>query len=389
MRPPAFWADPAAALHDARETSAVGVSPGGQKLVLRHAEADAVLRDSRMRTLGTALLENVGVHDGPLHEWWRLVMFNTNPPEHTRLRSLVSRAFTPRAVAKLRPRIAARIEELLAEARPRGEIDLVDGFAHRLPIRVTCDLLGVPESLHEVFADKTTDLGLVFSATLPEEQRARCEDAVSTLREASAELVAERRAKPQDDLLSALVAAEEAGDRLEADELVAMVLNLLFAGSDTTRGMLSLGLWLLLRHPEEAEALRADPGLAANATDEILRFEPPVFGSLRAPAEPLEIGGVPCEVGEPVNVIFAAASRDPRAYASPDRFDIRRAEPRPLGFGAGAHYCLGAALARTEGELAFPAVLAALPELEPIEEVSPVPYAAIRRLPSLRARFRA
>jgi cytochrome P450 len=379
-----FWSDPYTILSKARERSAVGLSPGGQKLVLRHREVDALLRDPRMRTIGTGLLRNVGVKDGPLFDWWKQVMFNTDPPHHTRIRALVSRAFTARAVGRARPQILALAQRLLEARKGDGEMDLVADFAHPFPSLVTCSLLGVPEHWHTRFVEHTSVLGEVFAAVLPDDRRAACEHAVESLRRDVLALLEERRRAPRDDLLSALLAAEAEGDRLSSDECVALVINLLFAGHDTTRGMLSMGMALLLGHEGEAERLRANPELAPQVVEEVLRFEPPVFGSLRASPEEVEIAGVACRPGEPLNAVFPAATRDPRVYPDPDRFDVTRTGTRAIAFGAGIHSCLGASLARLEGEVAFPLLLSRLPGLRPLESPEPVPFAAIRRLASLR-----
>ncbi|MCH2170676.1 cytochrome P450 [Myxococcota bacterium] len=384
----AFWDDPYPILNAAREQAAVALTPGGQKLVLRHAEVEAALRDPRMRTLGTGLLHNVKVHDGPLYDWWKLVMFNNDPPEHTRLRGLVGRVFTPRRVEAMRPRIHAIARELLEPHLQWGQFDAVSDFAHRLPSQVTCELLGVPSSLHGFVADRTTELGLVFSAVMPPELRARCEAAVVDLRDCVSELLKQRERRPKEDLLSDLIAARAEGDRLSAEEQVAMVINLLFAGNDTTRGLISIGIGLLVAHPEALEALRNQPERVEAAVEEVLRFEAPVLGSLRTPSEPLEIDGVACRPGEPINMTFPAANRDPRRYPDPDRFDITRTDSRPLSFGSGLHHCLGAALARAEAAEALKAVAQLCPGLE-LAGAPPrfEPFASIRRFAELALRF--
>lgn len=383
-----FWTDPHSVLRPALAQHPVATSPGGQKLVLGHPETTFVLRDPGMRTIGTALLTNVGIEDGPLFDWWKRVMFNTDPPHHTRIRKLVSRAFTPRSVDRLRPRIEEITLELLERHRTNGTADLVEHVAHPLPSRVTCELLGVPRAWQDEYVKHSATLGLVFSSVMPDDLRERCETAVVELRRGVETLLDERRGAPRDDLLSALLAAEADGDRLSTDECVALVINLLFAGHDTTRGMLSIGMALLLRHPEQAARVRDEPGLAIGAVEEVLRYEPPVLGSLRTPSVDVEVGGVVCRAGEPVNTLFVAASRDPRVHPDPDRFDVTRDDERPLAFGAGIHHCLGAALARAEGQIVFPLLLRELPDLQ-LEGKPPawVPFAAIRRLDAVRVRW--
>jgi cytochrome P450 len=355
-----FWEDPAAALAGARERSPLARTPGGQLLVLRYAEVEHLLQDASLRTVGT------------------------DPPEHTRLRTLVSRAFTARRSEQLAPAIRLLADELLDDIEQRERVDFVEAFADRLPIRVICALLGVPREEHDAVADCTRTIGGVFTTRMDDTKRAACESALDTLREQLLGHIELRRRAPADDLLGALVAAEDPGDRLSSDELVAMVVNLLFAGHDTTRGLFSFGLASLLQHPHQLAALRGDPALMPRAVEEMLRFESPTLGSLRAPAESTLLGGVEVAAGEPVNLLTVAANRDPLVFSSPDRFDVRRDEARHLSFGLGLHHCLGAALARSEARVGFAALLERFPRLEldlsAGERVQAVPFATIRQL---------
>ena len=309
-------------------------------------------------------------------------MFSANPPVHTRLRRLVSRAFTPRAVESLRPRVVEIAEELL-DGFHGDSVDLVAGFAHELPIRVMGAMLEVPAGDHHHFATWTADLGLVFSAVHTPELLNRLESAITGLNGYVGELIADRRLHPGDDLLSKLIAAEADGDVLSEPELIAMVENLLFAGHDTTRSMLMIGAALLLSHPDQRALLSGNHGLAAQAVDEILRFEAPVLGSGRDAAEPLDLFGVPVDAGETVTTMSLAANRDPAAFDHPNRFDILRPGGKLMSFGQGIHYCLGAALARLEGQVAFPMLLERFPHMELAAEPVWVPFASIRRFEEL------
>lgn len=391
MADPLFWDDIHTPLREARQQGVFATSPAGDLIALGHREVELVLRSPQMET--TDLLARSGLTSGPLHDWWSQVMFSANPPEHTRLRRLVSRAFTPRRMEELRPTISSIADDLLRTHLDRGEIDLLHDYAHHLPIRVMGDLLDIPESEYDTFATWTADLGLTFSSFVDARLRARLERSIVDLDGYVRTLIEQRRASPGDDLLSALVAAEEAGDRLSSDELVAMVANLLFAGHDTTRSFLSIALPLLLAHPDQCGRLLAEPSLIESATEECLRFEPPVMGSARQPAEDVEISGVTLSAGVPVSVSLPAANRDSSVFDEPDTFDIGRFAvdaPRPAAitsFGQGIHFCLGAALARAEGQIGIARALHLLPGLEVTEDLHWVPFAHIRRYERVPARF--
>ncbi|MXZ77615.1 MAG: cytochrome P450 [Acidimicrobiia bacterium] len=376
----AFWSNPYPVLAEALGQHPLGRGVDGGLIALSFDAAEMVLRDPRFLT--TDLLAPRGITEGPIAEWWGQVMFSANPPVHTRLRRLVSRAFTPRAVESLRPRVVEITEELLDGFRD-DTVDLVAGFAHELPIRVMGAMLEVPAGDHRHFAAWTADLGLVFSSVHTPELLNRLESAITGLNGYVAELIADRRRQPGDDLLSKLIAAEADGDALTEPELIAMVENLLFAGHDTTRSMLMIGAALLLSHPEQRALLSGNPDLAAQAVDEILRFEAPVLGSGRDATESLDLFGVPVAAGETVTTMSLAANRDPAAFDNPDRFDIRRPGGKLMSFGQGIHYCLGAALARLEGQVAFPMLLERYPRIELAAEPVWVPYASIRRFEEL------
>ena len=377
---PGFWSNPYPVLAEARNQHPLARGVDGSLIALSFDAVESVLRDPRFLT--TDLLAPRGITEGPIADWWGQVMFSANPPEHTRLRRLVSRAFTPRAVESLRPRVVQITEELL-DGLQGHTADLVSEFAHELPIRVMAAMLGVPAGDHHRFAAWTADLGLVFSSVHTPELLDRLEAAIGGLNEYVAELITDRRAQPGDDMLSGLIAAEADGDVLSGAELVAMVENLLFAGHDTTRSMLMIGAALLLSHSDQRALLSNDPSLAAQAVDEILRFEAPVLGSGRDASEPFDLFGVPVAAGETVTTMSLAANRDPAAFDVPDRFDITQPGGKLMSFGQGIHYCLGAALARLEGQVAFPMLLARFPTMELAANPAWVPYASIRRFEQL------
>jgi cytochrome P450 len=279
--------------------------------------------------------------------------------------------------------------ELVGERLAAGEIDLVADVAHLLPIRLMCEILGVESEAHPDFARWSTDLGRALTQVLTPEARRAGEEAATGLGAAIAELIAARRARPRDDLFSALLSASAQGPERFADEdLVTLVVNLLFGGHDTSRSMLSIGMALLLQHPEQLARLRRDPSLAVCAGEEILRFEPPIAVLAREPVEDIELEGVVLPKGEMVLLSILSANRDARVFSEPDRFDVGRDAPRSFSFGWGPHHCLGAALARAEIQEAIPALLRDF-DFELVEAPQWVPFVAIRRLDSVRVRVRA
>lgn len=380
---PAFWSDPHPVLAAALTAAPVATGPGGHGLmVLGYPEVQAVLRDPALGTVD--LLARVGIVDGPLADWWGRVMFSADPPVHTRLRKLVSRAFTPRRVADLEPAVTAIVGRVLDDlAAGPDAADLVASFAHLVPLRVMQHVLGIPADDEAVFAGWTAELGLVFAPVMTPELRSRLETTVVALDGYVGGLVEERRRHPTDDLLGALVAAEDAGDRLSREELVAMVSNLLFAGHDTTRSLLSIGPAVLLQHPDQLALLRAEPGRWPAAVEEVLRFEPPVLGTARRTLAPTEVGGVVVPAGVELSTNLLAANRDPRVFAEPHRFDVSRDGPPVVSFGAGIHHCLGAALARLEARVALPMLFDRFPGLLLAQRPAWVPYASIRRFPAV------
>lgn len=373
---PDAWQDVHAPLRRARQQGPVATTRDGALQVLRHAEVEAVLKDPRF--VAADLFAMGGTTSGPVWEWWQRVMFSHDPPSHTRLRRLVSRAFTPRAVDRRRPDIRARAEQVLVPAIAAGVLDAQGDLGHRLPLMVVSDLLGVPEADRDVFGEWTTTLGLAFLSVSDDQVRSRVEAALASLDGYVADLVADRRAAPGDDLLTRLIEAEEEGDRLSSDELVALVENLLFAGHDTTRGALAAMVVLFATHPDQYRAVVDDPSLVPGAVDEVIRYEAITFGTARVASEDCEVGGVPVAAGTPISLCLTAACRDPRRYPDPDTFDVRRVDARSPSFGAGIHYCLGAALAKAELEEALSVLVRRVDRLDLRAEPRWVPYAAIR-----------
>jgi cytochrome P450 len=326
-------------------------------LVVGYEAARAALGDPRLSKDWSKLPDgqSAGMVDPGRH------MLISDPPDHTRLRRLVSREFTPRRIAALEPRIQQLTDELLDAmlAQPGGRADLVDAFAFPLPMGVICELLGVPFMEREAFRAWSNTLVSPAPADVAAEAMARMAEYLGAL-------VEHKRARPGDDLLSGLVrTTDEDGDRLSADELRGMAWLLLIAGHETTVNLIANGVLALLTHPDQLAALRADPALTADAVEEMLRYDGPVESSTyRFTLEPVDLAGVRVPAGEVVLPVIADADRDAAHFPEPDGFDIRRGGGRAhLAFGHGMHYCLGAPLARLEARVAVRTLLERAPDL--------------------------
>src|ERR1700754_1655693 len=332
--------------------------------VLRHDKVAELLVDRRLRQGVYRTLSAQGIIEGPLADWVNSVILSVEGDDHTRLRRLVSRAFTPRAVAELRPRMREIAHELVDRFPGDGRVNFMEEFADAYPARVICELLGVPREQHDAFRGWADDLGLVFSFTIAANKE-RIEAALADMYAAPDVLIAQRRARPTGDMLSALIAAEADGSRLSTEELRMMVSTLLFAGQDTTRNQLGNGIAAFLRHPEQWALLAARPELAAQAVEEVLRVLPTAF-TARVATEDLEVDGVPIPADSHLMLLLVAANTDPAAFgADADRFDITVRRPPSFTFGGGIHYCLGANLARAEMAEALPLLARRLGPIEP------------------------
>ena len=291
------------------------------------------------------------------------ILLFMDAPDHTRVRGLVGKAFTPRTVERLRPRIAELAGELLAPLREAGSFDVIGDFAYPLPVTVICELLGVPAEDRPLFRRLTADMAAVVDLEATPEEFGRAAGAALGFTAYLVPLFEDRRTSPRDDVISSLVAAEEAGDRLGADELLTTVILLLVAGHETTMNLIGNGLLALLRHPDQLSLLRDQPHLMASAVEELLRYDSPVRRVVRTALEDAVVDGQQVRAGGQVMAMLHLANHDPAVFASPDMLDITRDARRHVAFGAGVHYCLGAALARAEAQVALQALIA-LPGLE-------------------------
>src|SRR5580698_6711812 len=365
-----YFQDPLSVFARMREQSPVTsvITPEGQRawLITRYEDVRRALADPRL-SKDWRKLRSPGFVPDPSVGFLMAHMLNADPPDHTRLRRLVQKAFTPGRVAALRPRIEAITGALLdamaegavaAGDSPDGAIDLITAFAFPLPMTVICELLGIPDGDRDEF--KTWSQVILSSTATFDEYRA----AGGAMYAYFTALLADKRAAPADDLLSALITARDSGDSLDEPELLAMIFLLLVAGHETTVNLIATGTLALLTHPSEFARLRSDPSLLPSAVEELLRYANPLnHATDRYAPEPLDVGGVLIPAGEPVLVVTSSANRDPARFPDPDRLDLGRDASGHVAFGHGIHYCVGAPLARLEGEIAFGALLARFPGL--------------------------
>ena len=383
-----YWQDPHSVLRAAREQHPVALASTGEPIILCYADVERLASDHRNISNALDFIERQVDH-GPLVDWWRLMLTNLNGPDHRRLRSLVNRAFTPRSADEKRARVRALTREIVERRFDAGRMDVLEDFSHELPIRLICEALGVPAEHQAAFSRWSTDLGSALSSVLTPDLQARGETAARDLSDAVRDLLLARRRAPADDLLSDLI--REAGrldERFSDEDLVVLVINLIFGGHDSSRSMLAVAIALLLMHPEEQWRLRADPGLVARAGEEILRFEPIVPVLARESTERFEVAGFEIEAGQKFWLSILASNRDPLVFVDPDRFDVGRAGPHSFSFGWGAHRCLGAAFAQVEIQEAIPAFFEAMRNVELlVDEPRWVPFANLRRIEALPIAF--
>jgi cytochrome P450 len=346
-------------------------------LVTGYAETRAVLADPRVRKdsrrtteLFRQFFKPTSSTMNPAFRALDAHMLNADPPDHTRLRKLVGRAFTAGTVARLRPRIEQIADDLLDRIAGSDTVDLMEAFAAPLPMTVICELLGIPEADRPAFRDWTATI----MSSVP---TGRLAGVAAEVSEYLNDLIERRRAQPTEDMLSDLVAVSDNGDQLTREELVAMALLLVFAGHETTVNLIANGTLALLRAPEQLAAVRADPALLPGAIEELLRYDSPLhIGTTRFTVEPIELGGVHIPADEFVLVSLLAANRDGERFTDPDRLDVTRQAAGHLAFGHGIHHCLGAPLARLEGQIAIGKLLARFGDLRLAAEPETLAYRA-------------
>lgn len=351
----AFREDPHPFLRHLREVDPVNVTPLGMWRVTRYADCQALLRHDA--PTGVRLSDGRRFGEEMLPEAMRgqgQFMLQQDAPVHTRLRKLVAKAFTPRAIARIKPRIEEIARSQLDAACERGEIDVIRDLALPVPSSMICEMMGVPVADRERFTEWTTETTHLLAAlTSPPDVIERGLSASRALGEYFGALIEERRKSLSDDILSDLIRAEEAGDRLSPEELVIQAVGLLIAGFETTIGLIGNGILQLIRHPDELARLRAQPELIAPAIEECLRFDGPILLTVRIAQADIPLGGKLIPKDAMIFVMLGAANRDPRVFPDAERLDVGR-NPNPhIAFGGGAHLCLGAHLAREEARVAI------------------------------------
>ncbi len=359
--------DPYPLYHRLRQIQPVHHTKLGMWVLSRYDDCWAAMRDPR---LGKDYARQIEQRFGP--DWRQHPsltsgehsMLNTSGPEHTRLRKLVTKSFTPRMIDNLKPTIERVVTELLEPLAAAGGGDVLEAVGFPLPVTIIGEMLGVPEADRPQFRELVGDLVAIFEMQPTAEQLAAADAAQLAIRDYFLELIAAKRRAPGEDLLSKLATAEVGGDRLTDDELVTLASLLFAAGFETTTNLFGNGLLGLLRHPDQLALLRRDPSLIANLPDEFLRYDGTAQLVNRVTEASVEVGGVTIAAGEQVFALLGAGNRDPARYADPDRLDVTRKEIQPLTFGGGVHFCLGAALARAEIEITFRTLLERFAHIE-------------------------
>jgi unspecific monooxygenase len=389
-----FIADPYPDYADLRERAPVLYDdPTDHWLVSRYEDVNRLLRDRRLgRTyLHTATHAEMGHADPPAWHapFWDLInagILDMEPPDHTRVRRLVAKAFTPRFVEGLRPRVQAIMDGLADAVTGAGEFDLLPTIAEPLPVTVIAEMLGVPESDRHLLRPWSADICKMYELNPSTEMQRDAVRASIEFSEYLRELRRERRRSPGEDLISKLALVVDEGDTLTEDELVGTVVLLLNAGHEATVSSTLIGWWTLFRHPERLKELREDRSLLPTAIEELLRFDTPLQMFERWVLEPIELHGVEIPRGAELGLIYGSANRDPSVFERPDELDLTR-DPNPhLTFGTGIHFCLGAPLGRQELQVSFSTLFDRFPNLELVDEPAWKPNYVIRGLTGLRVR---
>ncbi|WP_334770806.1 cytochrome P450 [Nostoc sp.] len=334
-------------------------------VITRYADVKAILRDARFRCADrpelikekNQYLQNKGRNLNALAYTSSQLLFYLNPPDHTRLRGLVVKAFSPMVVERMRPCIQKIVDELLDRVRHQGTMDIIADLASPLPVIVIGRMLGIPNEAQDQLHQWSNILSRILDSLVSLEEYEAMNEAIEEFQEYLRGLIAEREKNPQEDLISALIAAKNQSDKLSQEELLATCILLFTTGEETTVNTIGNGMLALLSHPEQMEQLQKEPTIISNAVEEILRYDSPVQITVRIAIENLEIGNQTIQAGEEVVLCLGAANRDSAQFPDPDRLNINRCENNHLAFGDGIHYCLGAALARAQAQIAINTLL--------------------------------
>ena len=363
-------------------------------LISRHEDVNALLRDRRLGRTYVHVANHAQMGRPEEPDWhapfWRLIrdgILDMEPPDHTRVRRLVSKAFTPKMVESLKPRIQAIMDGLVDEVSGSGEADLIKAIAEPLPVAVIAEMLGIPESDRHLLRPWSAEICLMYELNPSDDYMGRAVKASVEFSEYLRRLSRDRRAKPKEDLISGLAQVVDQGDRLTEGELIGTCVLLLNAGHEATVNVTGNGWWSLFRNPDQLALLRKDHSLLPRAVEELMRYDTPLQMFERWVLEEFELHGVRIPMGAELGLLFGSANRDPGAFDRPDELDITRVENPHISFGAGIHFCLGAPLARVELESSFGTLLRRIPNMELAVEPEWKPAYIIRGLKELKVRF--
>lgn len=357
--------DPYPVYRELRDHGPVCRGGPGQWVFSRHAEVSALLRDPRLGREFPEEYQAMSVGEGPANDYLRRIIIDRDPPDHTRLRRLLTKSLNPAMVRALREPISTLVDGVLDQFADEGELDLVSDLAVPVPMMVMSELLGIPVADRATIARWSTSLAQAFAVFIPEDKRREAHESVVQLRAYMSELLGERRGRPGEDLLSRMVTAVKDGaEPLSDDEIIDNALFVYYAGFETTTNVIATGGDLLVRQPHTQRQLREDPGTVTTALEEFMRYDAPIHATTRMATETMEVAGHTIRKGRVVVLLLASANHDERVFPDPGRADVTRAPNPHVSFGGGVHHCLGAALARVEGAVVFERLIARFADIE-------------------------
>jgi cytochrome P450 len=364
-RDPVVAADPYRVYRELRAAGSLCRMGPASFGVTRYADVVRLIRDPRLGSQFPEAYHRMSAGDGAASGFFSQIILYRDPPEHTRLRRLIGKAFSPSLVRRFRPDIERMVAGLLAPAAGRGSFDAVTELAFPLPVMVVCALMGIPESDYGLIRPHALSLSKAFSAIVPQADRAAADHAVAWLRGYLGDVLEQRRADRGDDLLSRLLAAEDDGATLTHEEIIDNAVFSFFAGFETSTNLIATGCAVLLDHPDQQDLLRRDLDLVPRAVEEFLRYDSPIQGTARMVNEAVEVDGRTIRAGRVLVLLLGSANRDPERFTDPEELRVTR-DPNPhLAFGGAAHTCLGAALARVEADVVFRALLSQTRSMRP------------------------
>lgn len=377
-RDPAVLADPYPVYARLRDSGPLSRGGAGQWVISRYDDVARLIRDRRLSHEYPPEYHEFSIGDGPANSFFQRIILDRDAPDHTRLRTLMADAFSQRLVKHLHGYIGEQVDRLLADAVERGHFDVVGDLSFPLPVLVVCELIGIPPVDRAMVRPRAIDLAKAFALYVPEEERACAHEAVAWLRDYIGDLVEQRRRSPGDDLLSNILAVERTDPQLSLEEIVDNIVFLFFAGFETTTNLISTSYAALLERPDQLARLRADRSLVPTAVEEFLRYDAPIQATARLVREPLPIGNRVIKPGRVVVLLLGSANHDERKFDDPDRLDVGRSPNQHVSFGGGPHHCLGAALARVEGQVAVSWLLDHVDTFEPAGDIVRRPSVTFR-----------